>query len=197
MKLPVLWSGLCCYTEGWGGKCSEILATIKLLYSPRVNKVFTHSLSDTHIVCHFCCLNRTVSGDIRLTTRYNSQGSKLEVIVHQARLVKEENILYQKTWGTSGYGASHIKFIIICLTFHKMKVWESMFFMVITGTFWLVTQMVSLIHMYELICSLTSPVVAADELMSRKTLWNLFGMTRKIELFISVVETLIPEEHSF
>ena len=72
-----------------------------------------------------------------------------------------------------------------------------MFFMVITGTFWLVTQMVSLIHMYELICSLTSPVVAADELMSRKTLWNLFGMTRKIELFISVVETLIPEEHSF
>ena len=38
---PVLWSGLCCYTEGWGGKCSEILATIKLLYNPRVNKVFT------------------------------------------------------------------------------------------------------------------------------------------------------------
>ena len=43
MKFPVLWSGLCCYTEGWGGKCSEILATIKLLYNPRVNKVFTHS----------------------------------------------------------------------------------------------------------------------------------------------------------
>ena len=41
MKFPVLWSGLCCYTEGWGGKCSEILATIKLLYNPRVNKVFT------------------------------------------------------------------------------------------------------------------------------------------------------------
>ena len=40
-----LWSGLCCYTEGWGGKCSEILATIKLLYNPRVNKVFTHSLT--------------------------------------------------------------------------------------------------------------------------------------------------------
>ena len=39
---PVLWSGLCCYTEGWGGKCSEILATIKLLYNPRVSKVFTH-----------------------------------------------------------------------------------------------------------------------------------------------------------
>ena len=45
--------------------------------------------------------------------------------------------------------------------------------------------------MSELTCSLTSPVVAADELMSRKTLWNLFGMTRKIELFISVVETRI------
>ena len=45
MKFPVLWSGLCCYTEGWGGKCSEILATIKLLYNPRVNKVFTHSLT--------------------------------------------------------------------------------------------------------------------------------------------------------
>ena len=41
MKFPVLWSGFCCYTEGWGGKCSEILATIKLLYNPRVNKVFT------------------------------------------------------------------------------------------------------------------------------------------------------------
>ena len=39
----MLWSGLCCYTEGWGGKCSEILATIKLLYNPRVNKVFTNS----------------------------------------------------------------------------------------------------------------------------------------------------------
>ena len=41
MKFPVLWSGLCRYTEGWGEKCSEILATIKLLYNPRVNKVFT------------------------------------------------------------------------------------------------------------------------------------------------------------
>ena len=37
MKFPVLWSGLCCYTV----KCSEILAHIKLLYNPRVNKVFT------------------------------------------------------------------------------------------------------------------------------------------------------------
>ena len=27
-------------SKGWGGKCSEILATIKLLYNPRVNKVF-------------------------------------------------------------------------------------------------------------------------------------------------------------
>ena len=69
-----------------------------------------------------------------------------------------------------------------------------MFFMVITGTFWLVTRMVFLIHMSELTCSLTSPVVAADGLMSRKTLWNLFGMTRKIELFISVVETFRSEE---
>ena len=43
MKFPVLWSGLCCYAEGWGGKCSEILATIKLPYNPRVNKVFTFS----------------------------------------------------------------------------------------------------------------------------------------------------------
>ena len=41
MKFPVLWSGLCCYTEGLDGKCSEILATIKLLYNPRVHKVFT------------------------------------------------------------------------------------------------------------------------------------------------------------
>ncbi|XP_027052448.1 extended synaptotagmin-2-A-like isoform X2 [Pocillopora damicornis] len=30
-------------------------------------------------------VQRTVSGDIRLTTRYNKQGSKFEVIVHQAR----------------------------------------------------------------------------------------------------------------
>ena len=50
MKFPVLWSGLCCYTEGWGGKCSEILATIKLLYNPRVNKVFTsiHKFTKNH-----------------------------------------------------------------------------------------------------------------------------------------------------
>jgi len=27
-------------TEGWGGKCSGILAMIKLLLNPRVNKVF-------------------------------------------------------------------------------------------------------------------------------------------------------------
>ena len=38
---PVLWSGLCCYTEGWAEKCSEVLATINLLYNLRVNKVFT------------------------------------------------------------------------------------------------------------------------------------------------------------
>ena len=43
MKLLVLWSGLCCYTEGWGGKCSEILVAIKLLYNLRVNKAFTHN----------------------------------------------------------------------------------------------------------------------------------------------------------
>ena len=36
-EFPVLWTGLCCYTV----KCSEILAHIKLLYNPRVNKVFT------------------------------------------------------------------------------------------------------------------------------------------------------------
>ena len=29
----------------WGGKCSEILATIKLLYNPRVNKVFTFTFT--------------------------------------------------------------------------------------------------------------------------------------------------------
>lgn len=46
------------------------------------------------------------------------------------------------------------------------------------------TLMVFLILMFELICSLISPVVAADVLMSRKTLWSLFGMTRKIEPFI-------------
>ena len=45
MKFPVLWYGLCCFTEGWYGKCSEILARMKLLYNPRVNKIFTHSVS--------------------------------------------------------------------------------------------------------------------------------------------------------
>ena len=28
-------------SEGWGWECSEILATIKLIYNPRVNIVFT------------------------------------------------------------------------------------------------------------------------------------------------------------
>ena len=41
MKFQVLCSGLCCYTEGWGGKCSDAFATIKLLKNPRANKVFT------------------------------------------------------------------------------------------------------------------------------------------------------------
>ena len=31
-------------SEGWGGECSEILATIKLLYNPRVNIVFTFTV---------------------------------------------------------------------------------------------------------------------------------------------------------
>ena len=43
MKFPVLWSGLCCNTV----KCSKILAHIKLLYNPRVNKVFS-SLTSLH-----------------------------------------------------------------------------------------------------------------------------------------------------
>ena len=46
MKFLVLWSGLCCYTEGLGEKCLEILAMIKLLYNPRVNKVFIHTEHD-------------------------------------------------------------------------------------------------------------------------------------------------------
>ena len=43
MKFPVLWSRLCCCTV----KCSEILAHIKLLYNPRVNKVFTFTFRFT------------------------------------------------------------------------------------------------------------------------------------------------------
>ena len=38
-------------SEGWGGKCSEILATIKLLDNPRVNIVFT-SLHFTSLHIH-------------------------------------------------------------------------------------------------------------------------------------------------
>ena len=41
MKFQVLCTGLCCYTEGWGGKYSDTFATIKLLKNPRANKVFT------------------------------------------------------------------------------------------------------------------------------------------------------------
>ena len=37
-------------SEGWGGECSEILATIKLLYSPRVNIVFTHYVTITTVI---------------------------------------------------------------------------------------------------------------------------------------------------
>ena len=43
------------YTEGWGEKCSEILATIKLLYNPRVNKVF-NSIQG-HFLKYCCCHN--------------------------------------------------------------------------------------------------------------------------------------------
>ena len=43
-----LWSGLCWHTEGFGENFSEILVTIKLLYNPRVNKVFTQSLKCKH-----------------------------------------------------------------------------------------------------------------------------------------------------
>ena len=52
MKFPVLWSGLCCYTV----KCSEILAHIKLLYNPRVNKVFTslHNIGYFLVTLCFC-----------------------------------------------------------------------------------------------------------------------------------------------
>ena len=50
MKFPVWWSGLCCSSEGWGGKCSELLAAIKLLYNPRVNIVFTNSLTLSMVI---------------------------------------------------------------------------------------------------------------------------------------------------
>ena len=47
----MLWSGLYCYTV----KCSEILAHIKLLYNPRVNKVFTsHSNCSLYFYAIFC-----------------------------------------------------------------------------------------------------------------------------------------------
>ena len=60
MKFPVLWSGVCRYTEGWGGKGLEILATIKLLYNPRVNEVFT--------LLHFTCELRPVNCDLSPAT---------------------------------------------------------------------------------------------------------------------------------
>ena len=50
MKFPVLWCGLCYYTEAWGGKFSEILATI----NPRVN---IHSLTILAPPSAFLCLN--------------------------------------------------------------------------------------------------------------------------------------------
>ena len=59
MKFPVLWSGLCCCTV----KFSEILAHIKLLYNPRVNKVFTSHLTSLHFYYYLCvaktCIART------------------------------------------------------------------------------------------------------------------------------------------
>ena len=77
MKFPVLWSGLCCYTEGWGGKCSEILATIKLLYNPRVNKVFRHftSLLDLFVNPLITVANRRV----RLCSQEANKASKIYV----------------------------------------------------------------------------------------------------------------------
>ena len=42
----VVWP-LLLISEGWGGKCWEILATVKLLYNPRVNIVFTSLASQT------------------------------------------------------------------------------------------------------------------------------------------------------
>ena len=58
MKFPVLWSGLCCCTV----KCSKILAHIKLLYNPRVNKVFT-SLHNPRVNKVFTSLHFTTHAD--------------------------------------------------------------------------------------------------------------------------------------
>ena len=50
MKFPLLWSGLCCCTKGWGGKCSEILATMKLLWK-------SEGKESIHFTSHFTFLS--------------------------------------------------------------------------------------------------------------------------------------------
>ena len=45
-RSKLTWSGLFLFKWGLGWKCSEILPTIKLLYNPRVNIVFTSSCSE-------------------------------------------------------------------------------------------------------------------------------------------------------
>ena len=77
MKFPVLWSGLCCYSEGWGGKCSEILATTELLYNPRVNKVFTFTFTFTISPngMNFSCnelVNSPMEFGVKFTTSFPS-----------------------------------------------------------------------------------------------------------------------------
>ena len=83
MKFPVLCSGLCWYTESWGGKCSQILATIMLLYNARENKVFTPS--HFYLVIHKRSFAFTES-EINFVHTPGARFSKLPVITGPVKL---------------------------------------------------------------------------------------------------------------
>ena len=108
----MLWSGLCCYTEGWGGKCSEILAMIKLLYNPRVNKVFTS--------LHFAYNNKsTTYNDKRTTynvksTTYNGQSTAYNAL---GTAYNAKSTAYNEKSTAYNEGKSHKT----VLAFHSFK----------------------------------------------------------------------------
>ena len=58
-------------SEGWGGKCSEISATIKLLCNPRVNKVFTFTFT-------FSVQSRINRSENRLCCRWSYDESAIQ-----------------------------------------------------------------------------------------------------------------------
>ena len=83
MKFLMLWSGLCCHTV----KCSQILVTMKLLYNPWVNKVFTSLHLNASHSFHEDCLKDLHASILRKLLASTPHGPPAPLVLKAASLI--------------------------------------------------------------------------------------------------------------